>query len=101
MLSDLKDSPRDTAFVFDDVDDTLDALQFILSEVVKKHIPKKQSAWRKEKHAKKTKAREENKSVWRKQKCVKKTKAREENKSAWKQKSVKTKAREENKSTWR
>ena len=37
MLSDLKDSPWDSAFVFDDVEDTLDAL----SEVVKKHIPKK------------------------------------------------------------
>ena len=29
-------------FCFDDVDDTLDALELILSEVVKKHIPKKQ-----------------------------------------------------------
>jgi len=29
-----------SAFVFDDVDDTLDALELILSEVVKKHISK-------------------------------------------------------------
>lgn len=49
MLSDLKDSPWDSAFVFDDVDDTLDALELILSEVVKKHIPKKQKRVKKTK----------------------------------------------------
>ena len=42
MLSDLKNSLWDSAFVFDDVDDKLDALELILSEAVKKHIPKKQ-----------------------------------------------------------
>lgn len=51
MLSDLKDSPWDSAFVFDDVDDTLDAFELILCEVVKKHIPRK------------TKARGENKAA--------------------------------------
>ena len=49
MLSDLKDSPGDSAFVFDDVDDTLDALELILGEVVKKHIPKKQKRMKKTK----------------------------------------------------
>ena len=49
MLSDLKDLPWDSAFVFDDVDDTLDALELILSEVVKKHIPKKQKRVKKTK----------------------------------------------------
>ena len=49
MLSDLKDSPWDSAFVFDDVDDKLDALELILSEVVKKHIPKKQKRVKKTK----------------------------------------------------
>ena len=38
ILSDLKDSPWDSAFVFDDVDDRLYALKLILSEVVKKSI---------------------------------------------------------------
>ena len=38
ILSDLKDSPWDSAFVFDDVDDRLYALELILSEVVKKSI---------------------------------------------------------------
>ena len=49
MLSDLKDSPWDSAFVVDDVDDTLDALELNLSEVVKKHIPKKQKRVKKTK----------------------------------------------------
>ena len=49
MLSDLKDSPWDSAFVFYDVDDNLDALELILSEVVKKHIPKKQKRVKKTK----------------------------------------------------
>ena len=49
MLSDLKASPWDSAFVFDDVDDTLDALELILSEVVKKHISKKQKCVKKTK----------------------------------------------------
>ena len=47
MLSDLKDLPWDSAFVFNDVDYTLDALELILSEVVKKHIPKKQKCVKK------------------------------------------------------
>ena len=38
ILTDLKDSPWDSAFVFDDVDDRLYALELILSEVVKKSI---------------------------------------------------------------
>ena len=49
MLSDLKDSPWDSAFVFDDVDDTRDALELIVSEVVKKHKPKKQKRVKKTK----------------------------------------------------
>ena len=35
--------------MFDNVDDTLDALELILSEVVKKHIPKKQKRVKKTK----------------------------------------------------
>lgn len=38
-------------FCFDDVGDTLDALELILSEVVKKHIPKKQKRVKKNKAA--------------------------------------------------
>ena len=38
ILSDLKDSPWDSVFVFDDVDDRLYALELILSEVVKRSI---------------------------------------------------------------
>ena len=49
MLSDLKDFPWDSTFVFEDVDDTLDALELILSEVVKKDIPKKQKRVKKTK----------------------------------------------------
>ena len=41
--------PWDSAFVFDDVDDTLDAFESILSEVVKKVIPKKQKRVKKTK----------------------------------------------------
>lgn len=51
MLSDLQDSPWGSTFVFDDVDNTLDALELILLEVVKKQIPKKTKAREKSKAA--------------------------------------------------
>ena len=42
LLSDLRDSPWDSAFVFDDLDDVLDTLELMPGETVKRHFPKKQ-----------------------------------------------------------
>ena len=42
LLNDLHSSPWDSAFVFDDLDDVLDALELLLNEAVRRHIPQKQ-----------------------------------------------------------
>ena len=42
LLNDLHCSPWDSAFVFDDLDDVLDALELLLNEVARRHIPQKQ-----------------------------------------------------------
>ena len=47
LLNDLRNSPWDSAFVFDDVDDTLDAFELLLNQALKEHIPFKQKRVRK------------------------------------------------------
>ena len=42
LLEDLRNSPWDSAFVFDEIDDICDALDLILNEALKSHIPSKQ-----------------------------------------------------------
>ena len=39
LLNDLRNSPWDSAFIFDDVDDTLDAFELLLNQALKEHIP--------------------------------------------------------------
>ena len=47
LLNDLRNSPWDSALVFDDVDDTLDAFELLLNQALKEHIPFKQKRVRK------------------------------------------------------
>ena len=49
LLDDLRNSPWDSAFVFDDVDDILNALELVLNQAVKEHIPLKQKRVKKSK----------------------------------------------------
>jgi hypothetical protein len=42
LFEDLRNSPWDSAFVFDEIDDICDALDLILNEVLKSHFPSKQ-----------------------------------------------------------
>lgn len=42
LLEDLRNSSWDSAFVFDEIDDICDALDLILNEALKSHIPFKQ-----------------------------------------------------------
>ena len=49
FLSDLRDSPWVSAFVFDDLDDVLDTFELLLGETDKRHIPNKQKRVKKQK----------------------------------------------------
>lgn len=42
LIDDLNKTPWETAFMFDDVDDSLDAIEVMLNEVLKDHLKKKQ-----------------------------------------------------------
>jgi hypothetical protein len=49
LLNDLQNSHWDSAFVFDEVDDVLDALELILNDALKVHLPSKQKRVKKSK----------------------------------------------------
>ena len=51
MLNDLENSPWDSAFVFDDVDDIIETLQLLLNQLLNEYIPVKQKRKRKVKQA--------------------------------------------------
>ncbi len=50
LLDDLRNSPWDSAFIFDEIDDVCDALNLLLNEALKSHILCKQKRVRKIKH---------------------------------------------------
>ena len=46
-MNDLENTPWDSAFVFDDVDDIIETLQLLLNQVLNEYIPVKQKRVRK------------------------------------------------------